>query len=69
MLQASPEMVWKAFMYLVAYLGLFGHLAMKSVVSSANASAWASRSAYVTQEIFLVFVILIRRISTISRNK
>ena len=66
--EASPDIKWNSLMYLVAYLRLFGHLFMKSVVSSANASALASLSAYVTPVIFFVSVIFIRRTSTISKK-
>ena len=55
-------------MYLVAYLRFFGHLFMKSVVSSAKASALESLSAYVTPVIFFVFVIFIKSTSTMSKK-
>ena len=45
-LHASPDMEWKSLMYLVAALRFSGDLLMKSVVSSAKASALASERAY-----------------------
>ena len=69
MLHARLDILWNAVMYFVAYFKLFGHLFMKSVVSSAKASARASLRAYVTPMMFLVFMIFIKRTSTMMRNK
>ena len=44
-LHAKPEMVWKSWIYFVAFSRLLGVRCMKSVVSSANASALASLRA------------------------
>ena len=68
-LHARPDIWWKAVMYFVAYFRLLGHLFIKSVVSSAKASARAPLSADVTPVMFLVFVILINNTSTINKNK
>ena len=56
-------------MYFVAFLRFCSFLSMKSVVSSANVSARDSLDAYVIPEMFLVEVILMRRISTININR
>ena len=57
-LHASPEMVWKSLMYLVAALRFSGDLLMKSVVLSAKASALASERAYTIPWMFFDFFYL-----------